>query len=100
MLPLPGEAAPWFIVRSTSNDRYHFHSVGGRLVVLTFLGSAGHPYAAAVLQGFYARRAAFDDTAACFFAVTCDPADEAQGRVTQLLPGYRVFWDFDQRPGR
>lgn len=92
-----GEAAPWFITRSTSNDRYHFHSVGGRLVVLAFVGSAAHPYARAVLQSFYARRAVFDDEGACFFAVTCDPADEAQGRVQQLLPGYRVFWDFDRR---
>ena len=32
---------------------------------------------------------------AAFFAVTSDPADEAQRRLSEQLPGYRVFWDFD-----
>ena len=27
--------------------------------------------------------------------VTSDPADEAQNRLSEFLPGHRVFWDFD-----
>jgi hypothetical protein len=41
--PLPGEPAPWLIVPSSKNPRYHFDSVAGRFIVLCFFGSAGNP---------------------------------------------------------
>ena len=52
----PGDPAPWFIARATSNARYHFDSVAGRYVVLCFYGSAAQPLSRAVLDGFLARR--------------------------------------------
>jgi peroxiredoxin/predicted 2-oxoglutarate/Fe(II)-dependent dioxygenase YbiX len=97
---LPGDPAPWFIARCTSNEKYHFDSVAGRHVVLCFFGSAAPPLSAAVLAGFLARREAFDDVNACFFGVSVDPEDERQGRVRELLPGYRWFWDFDRSLSR
>ena len=97
MLLQPGESAPWFVARSTSNERYHFDTVAGRCVVLCFVRSAALPNCGAVLRAFYGATTFFDDQTACFFAVSCDPADEACGRVTQVLPGYRVLWDFDRQ---
>lgn len=92
---LPGDPAPWFIARSTSNERYHFHTVAGRCVVLCFLGSAGQPYSKAVADHFHRQRALFDDSYASFFGVSVDPTDEAQARLRQAIPGFRYFWDFD-----
>jgi predicted 2-oxoglutarate/Fe(II)-dependent dioxygenase YbiX len=40
-------------------------------------------------------RARFNDEHVCFFGVSTDPDDEAQQRVRQLVPGFRLFWDFD-----
>ncbi|MBO9709256.1 MAG: 2OG-Fe(II) oxygenase [Caulobacter sp.] len=97
--PLPGphegEPAPWFIARSTSNPRFNFHTVAGRYIALCFAGSAGHPSIAAALAEVARRRALFDDDKACFFGISIDPADEAQRRVSQSLPGIRWFWDDD-----
>ena len=90
----PGEPAPWFVARCTSNERYHFDTVGGRYVVLCFLGSAREAYARALVAGFEAHRGHFDDLRACFFGISIDPADEREGRLKEKLPGYRHIWDF------
>jgi len=97
---LPGDQAPWFVARCTSNERYHFDSVAGRYVVLCLYGSAAQPQSAAVLAAFGARRELFDDGNACFFGVSIDPEDERQGRVRELIPGYRWIWDFDRAVSR
>jgi peroxiredoxin/predicted 2-oxoglutarate/Fe(II)-dependent dioxygenase YbiX len=88
-----GEAAPWFVARSAANPRYHFDSVAGRYVVLSFFGSAADTLSAQVLAGFAQHGARFDDDNACFFGVSLDPEDERQARVADRVPGYRYFWD-------
>lgn len=99
LAPLPGprigEPAPWFVARSSANPRFTFHTIAGRYVALCFVGSAEHPLATAALAEVTRRRAVFDDTKASFFGVSIDPADEAQGRVVESLPGLRWFWDHD-----
>lgn len=92
---IPGEPAPWFSARCTSNEKFHFDSVAGRQVVLNFFGSARIPNSATVLNDFLKHRDCFDDLNACFFGVSIDPVDEQEARVRQVLPGYRFFWDFD-----
>ncbi len=96
----PGDPAPWFHQRSTSNPRYAFDTAAGRHVVLGFFASAGHPSGRAALDAVTERRALFDDDRIAFFGVTFDPLDEAQGRVREMLPGIRHFWDFDGAVGR
>jgi predicted 2-oxoglutarate/Fe(II)-dependent dioxygenase YbiX len=93
--PRIGEPAPWFVARSTRNPRFVFSTVAGRYVVLGFLGGSRHPLAAAALAEVARRRALFDDVKASFFGISADPADEAEGRVTDSLPGVRWFWDGD-----
>jgi peroxiredoxin/predicted 2-oxoglutarate/Fe(II)-dependent dioxygenase YbiX len=91
----PGDPAPWFRQRSTSNPSYGFDTVAGRYVVLCFFGSAADPAAQAALRTVQAHRDLLDDTRACFFGVSLDPSDAAAGRVQESLPGIRFFWDFD-----
>lgn len=94
-IPRFGEQAPWFRARTESNPRYSFDTVGGRVTVLCFLGSASDDYSGRVLTGILSRRAIFDDASACFFGVSQDPADEGSERLREQLPGIRHFRDFD-----
>jgi len=90
-----GDAAPWFEARCTANPTYQFNSVGGRYIVLCFFRSAANEIGKVALRGFQDASQVFDDFNAAFFGVSNDPADEAQARVAQSIPGYRFFWDFD-----
>jgi peroxiredoxin/predicted 2-oxoglutarate/Fe(II)-dependent dioxygenase YbiX len=91
----PGDPAPFFSQRSTSNPNYVFDTAAGRWLVLCFFGSAGDPASRAVLDQVLAHRDLFDDAQASFFGVSLDPKDEADGRVAESMPGLRYFWDFD-----
>lgn len=92
----PGDPAPHFIAAATNNPRFNFGSIAGRYVVLSFFGSAGIAKNREAVAHMTARRDWFDDERASFFGVSIDPADEAQGRVQQMIPGIRHFWDFDR----
>jgi predicted 2-oxoglutarate/Fe(II)-dependent dioxygenase YbiX/peroxiredoxin len=91
----PGDPAPWFEQRTSANPRFAFHTVAGRHVVLCFLGNAKDEQAQRALAAARGRPRFFDDETACFFAVTSDPEDLSENRVSDHYPGYRVFWDFD-----
>lgn len=91
----PGDPAPGFFQRSTSNPRYSFDSAAGRYLVLCFFGTAADAHAQAALKAAHDRDDIFNDERASFFGVSIDPQDEASGRVKPRLPGYRHFWDFD-----
>jgi predicted 2-oxoglutarate/Fe(II)-dependent dioxygenase YbiX/peroxiredoxin len=96
----PGDPAPWFHQRSTSHPRYAFDTVGGRYVVMLFLGTASDPHGRAAMQAVLANGDLFDDDNFCFFGVTIDPADESESRLRDRLPGIRHFWDFDGEVSR
>ncbi len=91
----PGDPAPWFKQRSTSNPSYVFDTAAGRWIVLCFFGTAGDPASQAALAALGANRDLFDDLRASFFGISLDPRDEAEKRVAESLPGLRFFWDFD-----
>jgi predicted 2-oxoglutarate/Fe(II)-dependent dioxygenase YbiX/peroxiredoxin len=93
----PGDAVPWFRAPALSGSPdYVFDTAAGRPILLLFFGSAAHPGTAAALSAVAARRSLFDDVSACFFGVTCDPSDEAEGRIAQQIPGIRFFLDYDR----
>jgi peroxiredoxin len=91
----PGDPAPWFHQRATSNANYAFDTAAGRYVVLCFYASAGDAVGRAAIESVLAHRTQFDDERCCFFGVSLDPRDEAEGRVRESLPGIRFFWDAD-----
>lgn len=91
-----GEPAPWFRGRTSSNDRFAFHTAAGRYVVLCLFGSAADPLAADVLSRLLTQRDRFDDKHAAFFGVSVDADDERLQRVSDMRPGMRYFWDADR----
>jgi peroxiredoxin len=96
----PGDPAPWFQQRTSTRDRFVFDTAAGRFIVLCFFASAGDDAGAAACAALLAQRHLFDDTRLCCFGVSLDPADEAEARFGEHIPGIRVFWDFDGRIGR
>jgi predicted 2-oxoglutarate/Fe(II)-dependent dioxygenase YbiX/peroxiredoxin len=98
---MTGEPAPWFHAPALDgNPRYAFDTAAGRWSVLLFAGQAGRPELAPALELLAANRDLFDDENACFFGVTIDPADAAEGRIAQQLPGIRWFLDYDHAISR
>jgi predicted 2-oxoglutarate/Fe(II)-dependent dioxygenase YbiX/peroxiredoxin len=92
---LPGDPAPWFIQRATTNPRYVFDSAAGRFLVLCFFGSSTDPQARDALNAVRQNRHLFDDQRASFFGVTLDTRDEGAAEVTEQLPGMRFLLDFN-----
>lgn len=94
-IPATGEYAPWFHAKALSgSDRYAFHTVAGRAILMLFFGSACGQSSAEALRLITTNRAMFDDHHACFFGVTTDPTDVSKNRIAQALPGIRYFLDF------
>jgi predicted 2-oxoglutarate/Fe(II)-dependent dioxygenase YbiX/peroxiredoxin len=96
----PGDPAPTFRQRSTSNEKYVFDTAAGRYLVLCLFGSAGEATGRKMLSLLDTHRALFDDERFAFFGVSHDPRDESFGRVQESLPGVRYFWDVDGTIGR
>ena len=97
---LAGDPVPWFTQRSSNNSRFRFHIAAGRYIVLCFYASAGDPQGQVAIEAATANRRHFDDVRASFFGVSIDPRDESEGRVRELIPGIRFFWDFDGQVSR
>ncbi len=96
----PGDPAPHFHQRTHSNPKFAFDTVAGRYIVLCLFGSASNEAARAAIAAAKARTGFFNDTTACFFGVSIDPADESEKRVADRYPGHRYFWDFDLKVSR
>ena len=96
---MAGDPAPLFIQRSGSNPRFVFDTAAGRYIVLCLGATASDKHAQAAIQAVKSRPQFFDDTTGSFFFVSVDPSDEAESRITESYPGYRIFWDFDGQVG-
>ncbi|HET7717773.1 MAG TPA: 2OG-Fe(II) oxygenase [Bauldia sp.] len=90
-----GDPAPWFTQRTAQNPRFVMDVVAGRYIVLAFYGSAGDPAGRGAIDDILAHRHLFDDTRASLFGISIDPQDESEGRVADVVPGIRYFFDFD-----
>lgn len=89
----PGDWAPQFRVRASTAADFAFGTLGGRYVILSFLGAMRLEAAARAHAHIVARHGAWlDDAQATFFAVTADPADEA---VLGDARGVHAFFDSD-----
>lgn len=93
-----GEPVPWFICASSASQQFNFQTIAGRYVVLCFFGSSSVTKNAQVIN-YLTRdlRDFFDDDNICFFGVTIDYRDLQEGKVSQILPGIRYFWDFEAK---
>jgi len=93
-----GEPAPWFRTAALGGAAdYVFDTIGGQPVLMFFFGTANHPPVREALAKVQLRRDLFDDRRGCFFGVTVDPADAAEQRIRQQLPGIRFLLDYDRK---
>jgi predicted 2-oxoglutarate/Fe(II)-dependent dioxygenase YbiX len=85
-----GAFAPWFVAPTDVNATFHFHTVGGRWIVLALMHDA--KTGDALLRSVRGpRRALFDDMNASFFGVSRNSDDDAILRTE--APGLRFFRD-------
>jgi len=92
---LAGDPAPMFKQRSATNPRFVFDTVGGRYILLAFIGSTSEPMGAAAAKAFESLVPMFDPARLIGFTVSADPRDEAEERLKPNQPRTNVFWDFD-----
>ncbi len=91
-----GDPVPWFNCRSANNPNFHFDSVAGRFLVLSFFGSCAEAASEKVRKHVTSDlRHHFDDDKLAFFGVSIDPKDERH--LQESLPGIRFFFDFDRK---
>lgn len=92
---LPGDPVPRFVVPARHVPKFHFDSVGGRIVALSFIGGATRPGMAGFLAAIAERTDIFDNLRAAFFAVSNDPADATANAARIPDRGaLHLFWDF------
>ncbi len=90
-----GDLFPQAAPRTQGRPSFAIDTLAGRYIVLCFFGSAADPRGRAALEAALRHRGRFDDSRASFFGVSIDPADEAEGRVRDMMPGFRIVLDFD-----
>lgn len=93
-----GDPAPWFRCAASNNPSFHFETCAGRYLVISFLQSASRPESKLLIDAVTGpMRELFDDVKLLYFSVTTDPQDDAEGRLVNMVPGIRHFWDYDAR---
>jgi predicted 2-oxoglutarate/Fe(II)-dependent dioxygenase YbiX/peroxiredoxin len=96
----PGDPAPWFTARSTVNPSLQFESVGGRYIVLSFLGSAEDEAGRRVLDEAIRDHSRFDLVNSFFVGVSTGPDARELRRVGVQYPGIILIGDFDKAVSR
>src|SRR5262245_41535115 len=97
---LPGDPCPWLVQRTPGRARFKFHTMAGRYLLLCFFLSASDAQGRSAIEAIQRHRNLFDDKFASVFAISIDPADECESRLTDSIPGIRVMWDFDKSVSR
>ena len=92
---LPGDTAPWFRARAATNPGFMFDTVGGRYVLLAFIGSTHEGPGEATAKALMDLKPLFSANRLIAFAISADPRDESEARLVADPPGVNVFWDFD-----
>jgi peroxiredoxin/predicted 2-oxoglutarate/Fe(II)-dependent dioxygenase YbiX len=88
----PGDPAPWFVAASNVNPSFHFDSVAGRYVVLSFFGSTKHPATEEILKGLIVNHRFFDPEHLLFCGV-CNDTVDLQHLLKTDYPGLKFFAD-------
>lgn len=96
----PGDPAPWFVTRSSVNPKFHFDTVAGRYVILSFFGSSTTPAAQRLLREVHANQRLFDVVNLLFCGVSNDPADEVRVAASPVYAGILMFADFGNNIAR
>jgi peroxiredoxin/predicted 2-oxoglutarate/Fe(II)-dependent dioxygenase YbiX len=92
-----GDPAPWFTVASTSSPNYHFDTVGGYRIILSFLGSCKFEQSQHILRNFLSLQEELAIAKIPFFGVTIDPDDVTFKDQISELTFFKLLWDFDRQ---
>ncbi len=92
-----GDPVPLFVAPSTSSSAFHFDTVGGFRVVLSFLGSVTLAGGDRLFQDFVAMQDRFALTRIPFFGVMADPSDVQLEQLITSATYFKLIWDFEQR---
>jgi predicted 2-oxoglutarate/Fe(II)-dependent dioxygenase YbiX/peroxiredoxin len=92
-----GEPAPWFEAHTTFNPRFAMASLGGRFVLLVFLGRASAPACRAFVEQLAAAAPSLPDNDEIHvrFAISCDGGDQVGPVMATAFPKARIFHDAD-----
>ena len=90
-----GEEAPFFVAPTPVKEDFVFHTVGGRFIVVCFLGIASAPKSAAFVEALARAKLPSDDEQYALFGVTSDKQDWQSPRLHAAFPKNRIFLDGD-----
>lgn len=91
-----GDFLPDFGADSNVNPNFAFGTLGGRQVILVFIGSAGSPYGRSLVDALLQQADWLAYRRILVYLVTADRKDRSEGRLDHLPNRYTVFWDFDR----
>lgn len=92
-----GDPAPWFTASSTSSPNFHFDTVAGHRIILSFIGSSKLEGSDRLIRDFVSLQAQFEVHKTPFFGVIADPDDTELERLIDFPTYFKFFWDFDWR---
>jgi predicted 2-oxoglutarate/Fe(II)-dependent dioxygenase YbiX/peroxiredoxin len=95
-----GDPAPFFVQRTSTNPRFHFHTVASKYIVLCFYATGELAQSRAALEFIRKSRTVLANRPIVFFGVSHDPADESDRGIKDEAPGHRYFYDDDGTIGR
>ena len=88
-----GEPAPWFIARTPLRSDFVFHTLAGRFVVLSFIGTSDAPQSRKFIEAIAGAALPYDDRRFVCFGVTAAESDLADERMHQAFIRDRIFFD-------
>jgi len=91
----PGDRLPSLTGRTVNRSSFWCDSLAGRYLVFAFFLTGSDPLSRSAVEAITRNRRRFDDDFASLFAVSLDPADEAELRGREATPGVRFLWDFE-----
>jgi peroxiredoxin len=91
-----GNPAPFFAGRSNVNPKFHFGTVAGRYMVLSFIDSSSDETGQRFLDAIGRHTQRFDVDNFFFFGVTTDKFENASPRLKEQRPGVVYFFDEDR----
>ncbi|USH01443.1 2OG-Fe(II) oxygenase [Grimontia kaedaensis] len=93
--PRIGEPAPWFECPSPKNPRFRFHTMAGRYIVLSFLGSVRMEETRKTVDAFFTFEDTFNALSYGFLGVTSDPRDGSESLFEDRTFAMYLLQDFD-----
>ncbi len=88
-----GRPAPWFEAQAPINPNFAFSSLGGRFILLAFIGSAKAPPIQSFLHKMVEEAFPWNDDQVLAFAVSKEASDQTDPLVNQAFPKRRIFHD-------